>query len=73
MKKVLDMCPFFGLRYEENGEIFKGGYGLSDDEEKRLEKYFGKYNHKPFSREKGMELAQMALDNTPIPQGWEPK
>jgi hypothetical protein len=74
MKKVIDMNPFFGLTYEdENGLIYKSGDGLTEEESKRIDEYFSKFFNNAFSYDKSKELAQMALDNIPIPEGWRPQ
>jgi len=72
MKIVLDMCPFMGLTYKENGiEHFKGS-GLTVEENERLDSYFARYYGRRFRRDRAIELAQMALDDKPIPKGWRP-
>ena len=74
MKKVVRMCPFMGLDWEdENGELHQGGEGLLEEEKDRLGKYFGKFNHMPFSNDRAVELAQMALDDVDLPEDWKPK
>ena len=67
------MCPFVGLSYEDaDGIEYHKGEGLTKDENKRLDAYFAKYYGQAFSRDRSIELAQMALDNTMIPKGWQP-
>ena len=74
MKKVIDMCPFIGLTWEdEEGNPHHKGQGLTQSENQRLDTYFAKFVGKPFGRDKSIELAQLALDNQPIPKGWQPK
>ena len=74
MKTVIDMCPFVGLRWEdEDGKFHSGGTGLTFRESERLDRYFSKFYGQGFSREKSIELAQMALDDKPIPEGWKPQ
>jgi len=74
-KIVIDMCPFMGLsfRYEGEEEIHIKGNGLNFFEEKRLDEYFNKFYGKSFDRDRAIELAQLALDNKPIPKGWKCK
>ena len=72
MKKVIDMCPFMGLKYEEDGIEIPRGIGLSGAENERLDSYFAKFYGQSFNRERAIELAQMALDNIPIPEDWSP-
>jgi hypothetical protein len=72
MKTVLDMCPFVGLKYKENGVEHCKGNGLTEAENQRLDSYFAKFYGQRFHREQAIELAQMALDDVPIPQGWTP-
>ncbi len=68
MKKVIDMCPFMGLTWEdESGNKFYKGEGLSTEEGDRLDNYFKPYFGKAFIRSKAIQLAQMALNNEPIP------
>lgn len=72
MKRVIDICPFVGLTWEdENNQEHKGGEGITPTENIRLDGYFGRYFGTPFKRDKAIELAQMALDNIPIPKGWK--
>lgn len=73
MKKVLDICPFMGLRWIDENEVehFKGE-GLTSKENERLDNYFAKFYKQRFSRDKAIELAQLALDNIPIPKDWRP-
>jgi len=74
MKKVIRMCPFMGLDWEdEEGKCHKGGEGLTDAEGERIDEYFGKFYGKPFDKDRAIKLAQMALDNEPVPNGWKPK
>jgi hypothetical protein len=73
MKRVADMCPFMGLSYEdENRIIHTKGEGLSDEENCRLDKYFGRYVNKSFLRPNSIRLAQLALDNLPVPEDFDP-
>jgi hypothetical protein len=73
MKKVIDMCPFMGLTYiDEQGLEHHRGEGLSPEENTRLDTYFAKFHGLPFKGNQAIELAQMALDNVPIPDGWGP-
>ena len=74
MKKVVDMCPFMGLTWEdEESNLHYKGQSLTHSEKQRLDIYFAKFVGKPFDRAKSKELAQLALDNQPIPKGWQTK
>lgn len=73
MKRVIDMCPFMGLAWaDDEGKEHKRGEGLTPIEKERLDGYFSHYTHTAFNRDKAIELAQMALDDVPIPKGWMP-
>ncbi len=73
MKTVIDMCPFVGLRWEdEHGKIHHGGEGLTFIEREILDRYFANFYGQRFSRDKSIELAQMALDGKPIPDDYKP-
>ena len=69
-RRVIDMNPFFGLTYIE-GDVRKFS-DLTIAERIRVEDYFKKFEGQKFHRDKSIELAQMALDNVPIPEGWCP-
>jgi len=72
MKTVIDVCPFVGIAWMENGKVWSSGKGLTKDELKRLDDYFARFTGQAFVREKAIKLAQMALHNVPIPDGWIP-
>lgn len=76
MKKiVIDICPFIGLkwRYEDDEEEHSKGEGLTMAENNRLDNYFAKFYGQSFKRDKSIELAQMALDNVPVPENFNPQ
>ena len=74
MKKVIDMCPFMGITWEdEKGNKYYKGDGLTVSEMQRLNGYFARYHGQPFDREKSIELAHMAVNNLKVPLGWRPK
>jgi len=74
MKTVIDMCPFMGITtwHDNDAKAHYSGEGLSLGELNRLDEYFARFEGQAFAREKSIKLAQMALDNVPIPDGWTP-
>jgi len=74
IKRVVDMCPFVGLSWEDtNGSLHTKGEGLTHAENDRLDKYFAEFAGMPFVRSKAITLAQMALDNKLTPSDFSPQ
>lgn len=74
MKKVIDMNPFFGLTYKDEQEVIHHeGQGLTIDESERLQAYFDKYSGIGFKHEKSIQLAELAINNLPIPDNFDPR
>ena len=63
MTKIIDVCPFVGLTYEdENGVKHTRGEGLTQEDNDRLDKAFKPYFGKSLKRKAAIQLAQKALE-----------